>query len=101
MGNGCDEIHRGGEIVNDEPDSHHTLTQMGSGHFPREGFGKASFFRNLQYMDDSGVFKVPEKLIPYATKPLCYDVQVGQDTSSDSGTYFYFGGPGYSDICPK
>ncbi|PON75648.1 hypothetical protein TorRG33x02_244970 [Trema orientale] len=100
MTNGAEQINWGGEIVNDEPEGHHTPTQMGSGHFPREGYGKASYFRNIQYMDDANVFKDPEKLIPQATKPSCYDVQVGQDTSSDGGTFFYFGGPGYSDICP-
>jgi hypothetical protein len=29
----------GGEIYNKGEGGHHTLTQMGSGHFPSEGFG--------------------------------------------------------------
>jgi hypothetical protein len=41
-----------GEVFNSMPkDGHHTSAQMGSGHFPSEGFGKASFIRNIQYMD--------------------------------------------------
>ena len=74
---------------------------MGSGHFPSEGYGKASFFRNLQYVDDAGNFRDPENLTPYASKPSCYDVQVGEDTSTDKATFFYFGGPGYSESCPN
>ncbi|PON47835.1 hypothetical protein PanWU01x14_241450 [Parasponia andersonii] len=74
---------------------------MGSGHFPSEGYNKADFFRNIQYVDDASVFKDPEKLIPYASKPLCYVFEVGEDTSTDKGTFFYFGGPGYSESCPN
>lgn len=99
LANGSDALNWGGEIINDEPEGHHTLTQMGSGHFSSEGYGKACYFHNLKYMDDAGVFKDPGKLIPYVTKPLCYDLQVGEDTSSEKGTFFYFGGPGYSKIC--
>ncbi|PON75646.1 hypothetical protein TorRG33x02_244950 [Trema orientale] len=99
LADSSDAINFGGEIINDEADGHHTPTQMGSGHFPSEGYGKASFFGNLQYMDSNGVFKDPEKLIPYVTKPLCYDLQVRDEKTSASGTYFYFGGPGYSEKC--
>ena len=98
MASGSNVINWGGEIINDSPEGHHTQTQMGSGHFPSEGYGKASYFRNIQYKDRAGDFKDPEQLITYVTKPKCYDLQVG-DKSSDSGTFFYFGGPGYSDIC--
>ncbi|CAH1419163.1 unnamed protein product [Lactuca virosa] len=41
-------IQFGGEIVNSRSGGYHTSTQMGSGHFANEGFGKASYFRNLQ-----------------------------------------------------
>lgn len=41
-------IEWGGEVVNSESDGQHTSTQMGSGHFPGEGFGKAGYFRNIQ-----------------------------------------------------
>ncbi|KAL5074925.1 hypothetical protein RYX36_013909 [Vicia faba] len=44
-------IEWGGEVVNSEPDGQHTSTEMGSGHFPEEGFGKASYFRNIQVVN--------------------------------------------------
>ncbi|KAK4376909.1 hypothetical protein RND71_003205 [Anisodus tanguticus] len=44
-------IQFGGEIVNSRSNGFHTSTQMGNGHFAGEGFGKASYFRNLQVVD--------------------------------------------------
>ncbi|CBI23459.3 unnamed protein product, partial [Vitis vinifera] len=44
-------VQYGGEVVNTRPSGFHTSTQMGSGHFAGEGFGKASYFRNLQVVD--------------------------------------------------
>ncbi|KAJ1277113.1 hypothetical protein BS78_05G269500 [Paspalum vaginatum] len=55
-----------------------TTTQMGSGHFPIEGFGKASYIKNIQV-------------------PNSYNVQNG--SSSDWGTYIFYGGPGKNPMC--
>ncbi|RWW20055.1 hypothetical protein GW17_00015848 [Ensete ventricosum] len=52
-------IEWGGEVVNSEPDGEHTSTAMGSGHFPGEGFGKASYFRNVQIVDGSNNLRPP------------------------------------------
>ncbi|KAM6601355.1 hypothetical protein CsatA_020964 [Cannabis sativa] len=98
--NGAEMLSWGGEIINNGADGHHSSTQMGSGHFPDEGFGKASYFSNIQYIDASKLYKDPEKLTPYATKPSCYDVKVADDKSGALGTHFFYGGPGYSDKCP-
>ncbi|XP_062086917.1 protein neprosin-like [Humulus lupulus] len=99
LGNGGETVSWGGEIYNDGAGGHHTETQMGSGHFPNEGFGRASFFSNLQYMDSSKLYKDPEKLNIHVSKPVCYDLLVGQEKVDGKGTYFLFGGPGYSDRC--
>ena len=90
-----------GEVYNSEPTGHHTKTQMGSGHFGNEGYGKASFFRNIGYMDNSGKFKDAEaqSLNTYATRPLCYNVEVSNNTLGGFRTHIYFGGPGYSKLC--
>nr|XP_023872927.1 uncharacterized protein LOC111985507 [Quercus suber] len=94
----------GGEIYNSKPGGSHTKTQMGSGHFPDEGYGKASYFRNIQYMDSTGNFRDAEDmgLILYVTNPSCYNIDVQNDKNYfGNGTHVYFGGPGYSeDICP-
>ncbi|XP_022714533.1 uncharacterized protein LOC111274162 [Durio zibethinus] len=93
----ADRLSWGGEIVNLQSQGHHTSTQMGSGHFPSEGFNKASYIRNLRHMDESGSIKDAESVVPYVTRPECYDLQMGD--MKNFGTHFLFGGPGYSDKC--
>lgn len=103
LANSATELTWGGEIYNSKIGGVHTKTQMGSGHFPGEGYGKASYFRNIQYVDSNGIFRDVDagELTPDATKPSCYNINLQSDTSGGIGTNFYFGGPGYSDKCPK
>ncbi|CAN6168539.1 unnamed protein product [Urochloa humidicola] len=91
-------IEWGGEVVNSEPDGGHTTTQMGSGHFPEEGFGKASYFRNIQVVDSSNNLHAPRGVGSFTEQSNCYDVQNGNN--GDWGTYFYYGGPGKNSNCP-
>ncbi|KAH9603991.1 hypothetical protein KSS87_023594 [Heliosperma pusillum] len=90
-------IEWGGEVVNSEPDGQHTATQMGSGHFPEEGFGKASYFRNIQVVDEANNLKAPKDIGTFTEQSNCYDVQTGNN--GDWGHYFYYGGPGRNDNC--
>lgn len=91
-------VQFGGEIFNARPTGSHTATQMGSGHFPGEGFDRAAYFRNLQVVDwDNSIIRASNlKLL--ADHPGCYDIQGG--FNSDWGTYFYYGGPGRNVKCP-
>lgn len=91
-------VEWGGEVVNSEPDGTHTSTQMGSGRFPEEGFGKASYFKNIQVVDSSNQLKAPKGVGTYTEQSNCYDVQNGNN--GDWGTYFYYGGPGKNWNCP-
>ncbi|KAL6856153.1 hypothetical protein ACP4OV_018955 [Aristida adscensionis] len=91
-------IEWGGEVVNSEPDGSHTTTQMGSGHFPEEGFGKASYFRNIQVVDSTNNLKAPRGVGSFTEQSNCYDVQNGNN--GEWGTYFYYGGPGKNSNCP-
>ena len=91
-------IEWGGEVVNSEPDGSHTSTQMGSGHFPEEGFCKASYFKNIQVVDSSNNLKAPRGVGTFTEQSNCYDVQNGNN--GDWGTYFYYGGPGKNSNCP-
>ncbi|TYK09970.1 uncharacterized protein E5676_scaffold16G00990 [Cucumis melo var. makuwa] len=90
-------IEWGGEVVNSEPNGEHTSTQMGSGHFPDEGFGKASYFRNIQVVDGSNNLKPPKGIGTFTEQPDCYDVQTG--SNGDWGHFFYYGGPGRNPNC--
>ncbi|CAH2053810.1 unnamed protein product, partial [Thlaspi arvense] len=91
-------IEWGGEVVNSQSGGHHTWTQMGSGHFPEEGFSKASYFRNIQVVDGSNNLKAPKRLGTFTEKSNCYDVQTG--SNDDWGHFFYYGGPGKNKNCP-
>ncbi|KAK8567667.1 hypothetical protein V6N13_105624 [Hibiscus sabdariffa] len=91
-------VQFGGEVVNSSPGGDHTSTEMGSGHFAGEGFGKASYFRNLQVVDwDNNLIPLPNLKV-LADRPNCYDIQGG--VNSVWGNYFYYGGPGRNVKCP-
>jgi hypothetical protein len=97
-------IDFGGEIV-DDPAGHagqHTQTAMGSGAWPASAFGSAAFQRRIAYFaQPSGQGHYwATSLSGHAEKPNCYNVGTVNYTSSDWGTYFFFGGPGRSTQCP-
>ncbi|KAK8581176.1 hypothetical protein V6N13_144216 [Hibiscus sabdariffa] len=93
----ADMISWGGEIVNSGLQGRHTSTQMGSGHFPSEGYRKASYIRNIRYVDESGAIHDAQSVFSFVTKPECYDLHRGD--IPNYGTHFFYGGPGYSDKC--
>ncbi|PIN14910.1 hypothetical protein CDL12_12452 [Handroanthus impetiginosus] len=91
-------VQFGGEIVNSRSSGAHTSTQMGSGHFAGEGFGKASYFRNLQVVDWDNNLIPLSNLRVLADHPNCYDIRGG--INRVWGNYFYYGGPGRNSRCP-
>lgn len=91
-------IQFGGEVVNSRASGFHTATQMGSGHFAGEGFGKASYFRNLQVVDWDNSLIPLSNLKVLADHPNCYNIQGG--INRVWGNYFYYGGPGRNVRCP-
>ncbi|CAI0431042.1 unnamed protein product [Linum tenue] len=91
-------VQFGGETVNSRASGFHTATQMGSGHFAGEGFGKASYFRNLQVVDWDNNLIPLSNLKLLADHPNCYDIQGG--INRVWGDYFYYGGPGRNIRCP-
>ncbi|KAI5679235.1 hypothetical protein M9H77_10185 [Catharanthus roseus] len=96
--NSASMVQFGGEIVNSRSSGFHTSTQMGSGHFAGEGFGKASYFRNLQVVDWDNSLVPLSNLKVLADHPNCYDIQGG--VNRVWGNYFYYGGPGRNSRCP-
>ncbi|CAN1347874.1 hypothetical protein LINPERPRIM_LOCUS41270 [Linum perenne] len=91
-------VQFGGEVVNSRSTGVHTYTQMGSGHFADEGFGKASYFRNLQTVDWDNNLLPLTNLHLLADHPNCYNIRQGRNNVW--GTYFYYGGPGRNVRCP-
>ncbi|KAM7254561.1 hypothetical protein ACFE04_003941 [Oxalis oulophora] len=97
----ADMVSWGGTVSNSKRYGRHTSTDMGSGHSPSGGYGKSAFFLFLGYGQESYIFRAPEKniLVPYATKPNCYDIHVVDETPITYGRYFFYGGPGFSGRC--
>lgn len=91
-------VEWGGEVVNSRTDGRHTSTQMGSGHFAEDGFGKASYFRNLEIVDIDNTLSSVQSISTLAENTNCYDIQ--NSYSNEWGTYFYYGGPGNNPKCP-
>lgn len=91
-------VEWGGEVVNLESDGLHTTTQMGSGHFPEEGFAGASYFKNIQVVDGSNNLRAPSDLSIFTESSNCYNVKLDKD--GDWGNFFYYGGPGRNPNCP-
>ncbi|XP_062232720.1 protein neprosin-like [Phragmites australis] len=91
-------VQFGGEVVNTQPSGSHTATQMGSGHFPSEGFDRAAYFRNLQVVDWDNNLIPAANLKILADHTGCYDIQGG--SNAEWGSYFYYGGPGRNVKCP-
>ncbi|KAE9584958.1 putative neprosin [Lupinus albus] len=90
-------IQWGGEIVNNHINGQHTTTEMGSGHFAEEEFGKASAFLNIEILDAAKNFISPKDFGILMDHESCYNIKT---VSNDYfGTHFYYGGPGLNSIC--
>ncbi|KAG0461878.1 hypothetical protein HPP92_020354 [Vanilla planifolia] len=90
-------VEWGGEVVNSRSNGRHTSTQMGSGRFAGEGFARSSYFRNLEVVDADNSLGPVQSVTTLAENPGCYDIR--SSSSSDWGTYFYYGGPGSNPNC--
>lgn len=90
-------VEWGGEVVNSRPNGEHTSTQMGSGHFADEGFGKASYFRNLEVVDSDNSLSSANDISTLAENNNCYNIK--SSYNNEWGTHFYYGGPGRNSLC--
>ncbi|CAM0947903.1 unnamed protein product [Alopecurus aequalis] len=95
LADSASSIMWGGEVYS--PDAGQTSTHMGSGHFPEEGLGKASYIRSIQVVDSSITLKWPSEMHLINENPNCYNVQNGTDPNT--GTFIYYGGPGKNPRC--
>lgn len=97
MAESADNIQWGGQILKTAPGG--SKTQMGSGHFPKEGEGKAAFMNNCIFYHAYETI-APINFPTRATKPSCYDISAPQNVRQQPGASFYYGGPGGPD-CAK
>ncbi|KAJ9554541.1 hypothetical protein OSB04_018586 [Centaurea solstitialis] len=67
----------GGEVFTFQTSGPYTSTQMGSGHFSKEGFGKASYIRNMEVVDGALKLNPVSNANVLAENENCYDVVSG------------------------
>ncbi|KAI4303034.1 hypothetical protein MLD38_038714 [Melastoma candidum] len=92
-------VEFGGEVVNSRAEyGAHTTTQMGSGRFAEDGFGRASYFRNLEVVDSDNSLSAIQSISTLAEDTDCYDIRSSYDEAW--GSHFYYGGPGKNPRCP-
>lgn len=93
---GAQHVDVGGEVAFLDHGPQISGTQMGSGKFPEEGFGKAAYIRQLEMMDTSKrpIIQAPKQWL-FATNEHCYNIK--SDVEEHSGRlqrYMFFGGGG-------
>ena len=87
-------VQYGGEVVYffDVVGTPFSKTDMGSGHFPQEGFSKPAYIREIQMHNFNNVLLYPQETI-IIPKPLCYNLTLGVDNITPGwGHYMIFGG---------
>ncbi|KAL3507406.1 hypothetical protein ACH5RR_032788 [Cinchona calisaya] len=98
LANSAPMIEWGGLVLSSESDGQQTSTQMGSGHFPEEGFSMAGYMRNLEIVDDSFTLRPLSYPRTAAAQPNCYNIALGK--ADNWGDFIFYGGPGRNPNCP-
>jgi hypothetical protein len=99
LANQADSIDFGGEIVNTVPGGRHTDTDMGSGNYPSGGWKWAAYQSNIRYVNTGYAYADPT-LFATRDNAHCYDISLTNNSGTNWGDYFYFGGPGRNGSCP-
>eukprot|EP00253_Pinus_taeda_P008398 PITA_08398 len=91
--NAANRVDFGGEVayIPGTPGSAWSKTEMGSGHFAREDYGRSAHVRDIKIANDKGAI-VDAVVRPVASNPKCYDLSAISEQRL--GKHFYFGGPG-------
>ncbi|CAN8255098.1 unnamed protein product [Cochlearia groenlandica] len=90
-------VQWGGEVIDNKNGLQHTTTKMGSGHFAEEGYQKASYFRNVEIVDEGEFMKPPDGTFTFMSEENCYNIKANSDRRW--GVHFFYGGPGRNPNC--
>ncbi|MCI00259.1 hypothetical protein A2U01_0021276, partial [Trifolium medium] len=69
-------VQWGGKVVSSRANGQdvHLHSIMGSGHFVEDGFGKASYFRNLEIVDTNNSLASATNIITLVENKDCYNI---------------------------
>ncbi len=90
----------GGEIVDEPAHPETTETDMGSGHFPHEGWQHCAYMNNLQYQSGPDGLMTRFQGVPSTTHPNCYGLTADFGHTGTWGSHFWWGGSGRNPACP-
>ncbi|EPS60618.1 hypothetical protein M569_14184, partial [Genlisea aurea] len=91
-------VQWGGEVIDTKAGGQHTTTQMGSGHFPEEGYKRAAYIRDVRVVDYLYAATPANGLQLYSDDWKCYGVDT--HVNPTYGIFLYYGGPGRNANCP-
>ncbi|GLJ33826.1 hypothetical protein SUGI_0680050 [Cryptomeria japonica] len=93
-------VQIGGHVVVKSADrsTPYPKTQMGSGHFPKYGYKKAAYIRNIQLFTINGVLITESDRSYRVTRESCYGVQGYMENDNYWGHHINYGGPGGEDL---
>ncbi|NGO14916.1 neprosin family prolyl endopeptidase [Streptomyces sp. HC44] len=89
-----------GEVVDSGSDPATTRTDMGSGHWPYEGFGYCAYMNNLQYQSGTDGTMTRYSGSTWASNPNCYTVEGHFADTGSWQSYQWWGGSGRNSQCP-
>lgn len=88
-----------GEVI-DSTHSGMTETDMGSGHWPYEGWRKCAYMRALRYQSSTGgSMSRYDPGTVWKNDRECYDIEGHFDNTGSWGSYFWWGGSGKNSKC--
>jgi hypothetical protein len=97
----ADSIAFYGEITNSKRDAPKmTQTDMGSGHWPYEGWQKCAYMRSLFVQVDTAGGLTAYKGVASDTNSNCYHIESHFDSTSSWQSYCWWGGSGRNGGCP-
>lgn len=90
----------GGEVLDVTAHPGTTQTDMASGLFPWEGFGRTGYMRNLMNQTDQIGTMAQYQGVPSADSSDCYDIKADFSGTGIWGSHFFWGGAGRNPACP-
>ena len=89
----------GGEVV-DSSHEGRTQTDMGSGFWPEDGWGKCAYMNGLHYQSATDGTMTRFAGTALEPEPLCYGIIANFGDTGGWGPHFWWGGSGRNSGCP-
>jgi len=96
----ADSVLWGGEVVDAGDHPERTQTDMGSGHWPEDGWQKCAYMNGLLYQSATDGTMSRYAATAVEPEPLCYGIIGHFNDPGSWGSHFWWGGSGRNSGCP-